>query len=137
MSKELRIAIDFDGTIVEHKYPKIGKEIPGAFKTLRALAENGHKLILWTYRDGEELQAALDFCMENGIMFWAVNKSYPEEEFNKFLSRKIDANIYIDDKNFGGFPGWDSILESILPDELPKTKKEKRRMIRKFKNHQL
>lgn len=128
MEDFLRIAVDFDGTIVEHKYPEIGEALPGAFHTLKALSEQGHKLILWTFRDGEELEAAIEFCMENGVMFWTVNKSFPEEEFNRYVSRKIDADIYIDDKNFGGFPGWDKIYKELVnpdaePDMFQKPKK--------------
>ena len=61
------LAIDFDGTLVEHAYPKIGKEIPHAFETLEALQKAGHRLILWTYRDGSLLQEAVDYCEEKGI----------------------------------------------------------------------
>lgn len=118
MNDNLHIAVDFDGTIVEHKYPEIGKEIPGAFQTLKKLNIAGYKLILWTYRDGEELQEAVDFCIKNGIIFWAINKSYPEEQYNKYISRKINADIYIDDRNFGGFPGWDKISEELLGEKL-------------------
>ena len=118
MRENLHIAVDFDGTIVQHKYPDIGEEIPGAFETLKKLNSAGYKLILWTYRDGQELQEAIDFCLKNGIIFWAVNNSYPEEKYNKYLSRKIDADIFIDDKNFGGFPGWDKISEELLGEKL-------------------
>ena len=90
--KPLIIAVDFDGTIVEHKYPQIGEIIPGAFEVLQELQENGHKLILWTFRDGEYLKDAVDFCLENGIMFYAVNESLPNEDFNKYMSRKKDKN---------------------------------------------
>ena len=44
------IAVDFDGTIVEHRYPSIGPEIPFAIETLKLLREERHKLILWTVR---------------------------------------------------------------------------------------
>ena len=57
------IAVDFDGTIVEHRYPKIGKEIPFAIQTLRTLIKEGHQLILWSVR-GALLQEALDWCHE-------------------------------------------------------------------------
>ncbi|MFW5804928.1 MAG: BT0820 family HAD-type phosphatase [Bacteroidales bacterium] len=128
MEGSLRIAVDFDGTIVDHNYPDIGKPLPGAFETLKALSEQGHKLILWTFRDGDPLQEAIDFCMENGIMFWAVNMSFPKEEFNIYMSRKINAEVYIDDKNFGGFPGWDKIYEKLIGAEMRKTpyKKQKK-----------
>ena len=63
----MTIAVDFDGTIVEHKYPAIGKEKPFAIETLKQLADEGNKLILWTSRDGELLQEALDFCHKRGL----------------------------------------------------------------------
>lgn len=115
-NKTLIIAVDFDGTIVEHKYPDIGPIIPGAFEVIRELQEKGHKLILWTVRDGIDLKNAVDFCLENGIMFYAVNESYPNEEFNKYMSRKINADIFIDDRNIGGFIGWDNIRYILLPE---------------------
>ena len=49
------IAVDFDGTIVEHRYPAIGKELPFAIETLQKLASEGHRLILWTVREGKYL----------------------------------------------------------------------------------
>ena len=65
------IAVDFDGTIVEHKYPAIGKEMLFAFATLKELQKKGHKLILWTIRTGELLEEAVDFCRQNGVEFYA------------------------------------------------------------------
>jgi len=111
----MTIAIDFDGTIVEHEYPKIGKSLPFVFETLKALQKAGHLLILWTYRSGKELEEAVEFCQKKGIEFYAINKNYPEEiyEENK-ISRKILADIYIDDRNFGGFAGWGVIGQNIL-----------------------
>lgn len=110
------IAVDFDGTIVEHEYPEIGKPKLFAFETLKALQEKGHFLILWTYRAGKELQQAIDFCKQNGLEFYAVNKSYPEEVYDDTISRKIIADIYIDDRNVGGFPGWSEIWQMLNPD---------------------
>ena len=81
------IAVDFDGTIVEHKYPKIGSEIPFATDTLKMLIKDGHQLILWSVREGELLQEAVDWCHERGVDFWAVNKDYPEEEKEKNMER--------------------------------------------------
>ena len=74
------IAVDFDGTIVEHKYPAIGRELPFAIETLRKLQSDRHKLILWTVREGGLLEEALSFCRERGLEFYAVNRDYPEEE---------------------------------------------------------
>ena len=88
------IAVDFDGTIVEHKFPKIGNEIPYAIKTLKIIQEKGHKLILWTYRSGKELEEAIKFCKERGLIFHAVNNNFDDEEFDNTYSRKIYADIF-------------------------------------------
>jgi len=113
----MRIAVDFDGTIVEHKFPAIGKPMLFAFETLRELQKE-HQLILWTYRHGETLEEAISFCRENGIEFYAVNSNYPEEQFDhQSVSRKIDADIYIDDRNIGGFPGWSEIWKMLQNDK--------------------
>jgi hydroxymethylpyrimidine pyrophosphatase-like HAD family hydrolase len=122
----IKIAIDFDGTIVEHMYPEIGKEKLFAFRTLRELEKNGARLILWTFRTGKELDDAVEYCRKNGIEFYAVNKNYPEEVIDATVSRKIDADIYIDDKNIGGFPGWGEVWQIIFPYELQQKEAEKR-----------
>ncbi len=112
------IAVDFDGTIVKHEYPAIGKPYLFAFETLRALQKQGHRLILWTYRAGKELDDAVEFCRKNGVEFFAVNKNYPEEVFDESISRKIYADIYIDDRNIGGFPGW-SVIWKLINEDIP------------------
>ena len=111
----MNIAIDFDGTIVEHKFPEIGKELLFAFETIRELQKQKHQLILWTYRSGKELEEAVEFCRERGIEFYAVNKNYPEEIYDESISRKIQADVYIDDRNIGGFPGWSAIWQMLNP----------------------
>ena len=110
----MTIAVDFDGTIVEHKFPKIGKSLPFVFETLKALQADGHLLILWTYRSGKLLNEAVEYCKKNGIIFYAVNKNFPEEVYDNSISRKILADIYIDDRNFGNFPDWGVIGQGIL-----------------------
>jgi hydroxymethylpyrimidine pyrophosphatase-like HAD family hydrolase len=122
----IKIAIDFDGTIVEHKYPEIGKENLFAFQTLKELEKRGAQLILWTFRTGKELDDAVEFCRKNGIEFYAINKNYPEEMLNDTVSRKIDADIYIDDKNIGGFPGWSGVWQILYPFEMQQKEAEKR-----------
>jgi glutamine cyclotransferase len=115
----MRIAVDFDGTIVEHKYPEIGEVKLFAFETLKELQKKGFRLILWTFRTGRELEEAVAFCRRNGVEFYAVNKNYPEEVFDEeMVSRKIDADVYIDDKNLQGFPGWSKVWEILVPDEM-------------------
>jgi len=112
--KQLTIAVDFDGTIVEDAYPRVGKPKLFAFETLKMLQEQNYQLILWTYRHGERLQEAVDFCAKHGIEFYAVNKSYPEEQFDeRDASRKINADLFIDDRNIGGFPGWGEIYQLL------------------------
>ena len=100
----MTIAVDFDGTIVEHRYPSIGQELPFAIETLKKLTEEGHRLILWTVREGKLLEDAVSFCHERGLDFYAVNRDYPEEEKdrNNHFSRKLKADIWIDDRNLGG-----------------------------------
>jgi len=115
---DIKIAVDFDGTIVDHEYPKIGKEKLLAFQTLKQLEKRGVRLILWTFRTGKELEEAVEFCRNKGIEFYAVNCNYPGEIFDESISRKIDADIYIDDKNVGGFPGWGEIWQMIFPYEI-------------------
>lgn len=112
------IAVDFDGTIVEHRYPSIGKELPFAIETLRKLAEEGHRLILWTVREGQYLNEAVEFCRERGLEFYAVNRDYPEEEkeLNDNFSRKLKVDVWIDDRNLGGLPDWGTIYEMIHHD---------------------
>ena len=109
------IAVDFDGTIVEHRYPAIGNEQPFAIETLKKLTEEGHRLILWTVREGRLLDEAVMFCRERGLEFYAVNRDYPEEEKNRnnHISRKLKADLWIDDRNLGGLPDWGTIYEMI------------------------
>ena len=123
--QSLVIAIDFDGTIVENRYPFIGRTIPFAFESMEALQVNGHRLILWTHRSGKKLDEAVKFCSANGIEFYAVNKNYPEEIWDENESRKILADIYIDHNNLGGLPTWGEIFKMICPDETSIKKRSK------------
>ena len=113
----LRIAVDFDGTLVENEYPDIGKPKLFAFETLKALQEKGFRLILWTVRSGKELDDAVAFCRRNGIEFYAVNRNYPEEEWDGSITRKIEADIFIDDRNLGGFVEWGRVWQLLFPGE--------------------
>ena len=110
----MTIAVDFDGTIVEHRYPKIGEEIPFATETLKILAQERHKLILWTVREGELLEEAIEWCRQRGVFFYSVNKDYTEEEkSHNGFSRKLKADLFIDDRNLGGLPDWGTIYQMI------------------------
>ena len=110
------IAVDFDGTIVEHKYPHIGKEIPFAIATLKKLQTEHHLLILWSVREGRLLEDAVGFCRKRGLEFYAVNANHPDEEIKDNRTapcRKLKADIFIDDRNVGGIPDWGVIYEMI------------------------
>jgi hydroxymethylpyrimidine pyrophosphatase-like HAD family hydrolase len=133
------IAVDFDGTLVEHCYPEIGREKLFAFEALKDLQKQNHQLILWTIRTGNELEEAVQFCRERGIEFYAVNKSYPEEVLDpETTSRKIQADVYIDDRNVGGLLGWGEIWHILNPHDRHHFYKElnthplKRGFIRRF-----
>ncbi len=125
------IAVDFDGTIVESRYPKIGKPMMFAFETLKRLQDEGYVLILWTYRSGKYLDEAVEFCKDHGIEFYAVNNSYPEEEYDSSISRKIAADIFIDDRNIGGFVGWGKVHQ-LLVGEQPKKPQNKKSLFDKI-----
>ncbi|MDA3879580.1 MAG: hydrolase [Prolixibacteraceae bacterium] len=123
----MKIAIDFDGTIVEHKYPEIGRVRPFAFQTLKMLQEKGHLLILWSYRSGKTLDEAVEFCRRNELEFYAINSSYPEEEFDSKKSRKIDCDCYIDDRNLGGILSWGEIYQMLHPEDSDNSKRLNKR----------
>ena len=122
----MKIAVDFDGTIVEHKFPSIGKERPFACETLRQLSADGHKLILWTVRSGNLLEEALDWCSQRGLNFYSVNSNYPPGSLfdgSRDLSPKIEADVYIDDRNLGGLPDWGEIYTMICAKSQAKRNK--------------
>ena len=112
----MNIAVDFDGTIVEHRYPEIGRERPFAIDTLKMLIADQHRLILWSVREGQLLEDAVNWCRERGVEFYAVNRDYPEErgvENNNHFSRKLKVDLFIDDRNIGGLPDWGTIYRMI------------------------
>lgn len=111
----MTIAVDFDGTIVTHEYPRIGKPIPFAIETLKKLQqEDHHQIILWSCREGALLQEAIDYCASKGLEFYAVNSNYPEESVVEHTApRKLTADVFLDDRNLGGLPDWGVIYQLI------------------------
>ena len=109
----MTIAVDFDGTIVEHKYPEIGKEIPFAIDVLKQLAAEHNKLILWSVREGKLLDEAVEYCRKQGLEFYAVNSNVPAGSDHHQHTRKVVADYYIDDRNVGGLPDWGMIYKMI------------------------
>jgi hypothetical protein len=100
----MNIAVDFDGTLCEHRFPEIGEENSWIIKHLIELREAGHKLILWTCRSDlgnrAYLSEAIEWCRERGLEFDAHNENLPSvlAVNGNWDSRKIFADIYIDDR---------------------------------------
>lgn len=94
------IAVDFDGTLCENKWPEIGEANEDMIYYLRKRQAEGDKLILWTCRVGDMLRKAINWCYNYGLIFNAVNENLPEiiDSFGSD-TRKIFANEYIDDRN--------------------------------------
>lgn len=102
-STELKIiAVDFDGTLCENKWPEIGDPNHELLEYLEDRKRiDGAKLILNTCREGELLKNAVNWCAGHGLYFDAVNENLPEiiEQYGGKDCRKISADEYIDDKN--------------------------------------
>lgn len=116
LSKGKVIAIDFDNTMVLDDYPKIGQDNPMAVDTMKLMLERGHKIILYTIRQGEELDAAVKWCEDRDIELYGINKNKAQSSWNK--SPKIYAHYYIDDKNIGiplknGAVDWDKLQNDL------------------------
>lgn len=101
------IAVDFDGTLCKSQYPAIGDVMPGAWDVMHELHEAGHYLIIWTCRTGQRLADAVNWLLEMDIPFNRINDHCPDN-VAKYGDGgpKVYADLYIDDKNLGGFPGW-------------------------------
>lgn len=108
------IAIDFDGTLHTGEWPEIGAPAPGAIKAMQRLKEDGHFLIIWTCREGNYEARMVNWLSEHGIPFDAINEHDPVSlpAFG-YESRKVFADIYIDDHNVGGLPSWREIYDII------------------------
>lgn len=94
------IAVDFDNTLFETDYPHIVRPILPVIEMAKARQEKGDKLILWTCREGAELDAAVEACRAEGLEFDAVNDNLQEEKAKWGNNpRKVAADVYWDDKN--------------------------------------
>ena len=115
------IGIDFDGTVVEHDYPRIGAPVPGAIETLRRLIARGHRLVLWTMRCNDRLDEAVAYLEAAGINLWGVNRN-PEQDWTD--SPKAYCNVYIDDAALGcplrhpagsrPYVDWEEVARQLL-----------------------
>lgn len=98
-NKKLPIAIDFDGTVVTHEYPEIGKEIPHCIETLRKWCDTGVGIILDTMRSGKYLEDAIEWFKERDIEIYGIGKCPGQEKWT--TSTKAHAVLSIDDRNLG------------------------------------
>ena len=130
VDNQMVIAIDFDGTICKQAWPNIGAPIPGAAEAIKALSKAGHKLILWTCREKQSLNEALNWLTEMGISYYFDQCNSNTRDRVSFFGgdpRKIGADLYIDDKAVGcpkidGMVDWDSIMGIV--DQLAKNIRE-------------
>jgi hypothetical protein len=108
------IAIDFDGTIHKGAYPNIGIPKYYAKEAINKLKREGHCIIIWTCREGEMKNKMVSWLIKKGISFDYVNENHPDniEKFNND-SRKVFADVYIDDKQVGDLPSWDKIYKML------------------------
>lgn len=108
------IAIDFDGTIAQTNYPEIIAPMEGAPEVINKLYKDGNYIIINTCRQGKELLDAINWLLYAHINFDRVNANHPDNELRYGKGgTKIYADIYIDDHNLGGFPGWDKVYQFI------------------------
>ena len=114
----MTIAVDFDGTIVEDRYPAIGKPVPYAFETLISLQKEGCRIILWTVREGRLLDEAVEFCRSKGLEFDAVNAEVGERK-DSASPRKVRADWYVDDRGINGVPDWATVRGILSEGKAP------------------
>jgi len=118
----LIIAIDFDNTIVEPLYPEIGVLKANCKRIINKWYNLGHAIIINTCRAGKFHGDCEKFLIQNGISFNFINCNMPELiNFYKADTRKISADVYIDDRNLGGLPDWleiEKIMDSLFAEYL-------------------
>ncbi len=93
------ICVDFDGTIVDHAFPKIGVPVPGAIEWMKRWVEVGAKLILFTMRSGDVLSDAVTYLEKNGVALHGINHNPDQSSWS--ASPKAYGHIYVDDAAFG------------------------------------
>lgn len=104
-------AVNFDGTIVEYEFPKIGKELPGAIDVMKELQIAGHKIIIWTCRENEHIYEMMEWFNDMWFQPNAINKNLDNLSYAK---HKIYADYYFDDRSFPPFTNWKDVEEYFL-----------------------
>jgi hypothetical protein len=113
-------AVDIDGTVLsETVFPYVGSPLPDAIKGLLIISSLGHKIIVWTCREGRNLERVVEFLNKNGIYPDGVNENLENVVKERGVdSRKIVADYYLDDRSFPPFPGWTAFIQWILAAKL-------------------
>jgi hypothetical protein len=111
--KPLLLSVDFDDTIARSNYPEILGEVPGAVAGLKELHKYGQRIQIWTCRHGEALEQARQWLDEQGVPYERINENCPALIEKWGETRKMSADIYIDDKMLGGLPPWPRIVEQV------------------------
>jgi hypothetical protein len=123
------IAIDFDGTIVKDNFPEIGEMMPGAAEAINQLYADGYTIIIWSCRTGIKKARAIEWLVMHGIKFHYFNKSCPNNvaQHKGKDTRKVFADLYIDDRMLYALPTWDEIywiVRDLLPTYADKVGRE-------------
>jgi hydroxymethylpyrimidine pyrophosphatase-like HAD family hydrolase len=114
------IAVDFDGTLHDAQYPAIGNPMPDAVEVMQKLHDAGCDIVIWTCRESKEQMDMFNWLIEKKIPFDRINDNSVEQMyFYGNDSRKVFADVYIDDRNLGGLPTWKEIYEIINKDIKP------------------
>lgn len=104
-------AVDFDGTLSFGRWPEIGDPNEALFNFLKKEKEGGARIILYTCRNGAELDAAVEFCADQGLVFDTVNENLPDQiELYGGDTRKINADFYFDDKAVNPIAGHFTVV---------------------------
>lgn len=100
MTKKISVvAVDFDGTLVDSRYPDIGPTVPYALEVVKKLIESGIDVVIYTVRDGQALRDAEKWCKDNGLKIAGANYHPARDYGPTFPPSKLDADLFIDDKN--------------------------------------
>ena len=116
MERKIIIAIDFDGTIVSHKFPRIGDLMLNARKVINKLYNQGFYIIIWTCRGEKSLCEMIDFLSDAKILYHKINENAPYEMIKFKPAPKIYYDILIDDRNIGGFVGWEYVYKILAAE---------------------
>ena len=138
----MKIAVDFDGTCVDHCYPEVGQDVPMCVDTLKRLQDNGHKIILNTMRSGEALEDAVCWFSDRGIFLSGINQDPGQTEWTS--SPKVYAQKYIDDAAVGmrlvkydGFQrpavDWDFVRQELAPEIFVENHIPRNKILKKYK----